>query len=386
MSHYSLRSISGCLAALPILLTGLPGLAVAVSPAADAPRLSQAQGWNSTLHVARLTQTRQQSASLVLQLEVLNKPRTTYANAVYQIFARTQGGRWQEIHTNRGARLMPGEGGSTLLAPEVISLADLEEELRAELGNDLSLEDVELDCVVKIRYDLPGGGRDLRETISLAQSYTRITTSTSVNIAQLATVSRPTLATDDGPRVSVDPSPNDIVTLSNGFKISLVDVVYRGEISVWRYRVEELAWAQDLSNWVLSLPACARVTDYAPNGELVNPDPNARLYGIKWQPGGGFRTGIFSVTIRGSVTQGTIRVAAKGPDVAYGDITGPICGSGGVMLDGDDDNRNDSRRRDRRRRNCNQGIGNGPEGCDPGNSSPHGGSNDEGGRSPRGRR
>ncbi|MCG6136917.1 MAG: S-layer homology domain-containing protein [Nostoc sp. LLA-1] len=34
------------------------------------------------------------------------------------------------------------------------------------------------------------------------------------------------------------------------------------------------------------------------------------------------------------------------------------------------------------RQNCNQGIGNGAEGCDPGKSSPHGGSNDEGGRTP----
>ena len=32
--------------------------------------------------------------------------------------------------------------------------------------------------------------------------------------------------------------------------------------------------------------------------------------------------------------------------------------------------------------NCNQGIGNGTEGCDPGNSRPRGGSNDEGGRTP----
>ncbi|MEC4803520.1 MAG: S-layer homology domain-containing protein [Jaaginema sp. PMC 1079.18] len=38
--------------------------------------------------------------------------------------------------------------------------------------------------------------------------------------------------------------------------------------------------------------------------------------------------------------------------------------------------------RGRDRQNCNQGIGNGSEGCDPGNSSPHGGSNDEGGRTP----
>ncbi|MEH2214830.1 S-layer homology domain-containing protein [Nostoc sp.] len=34
------------------------------------------------------------------------------------------------------------------------------------------------------------------------------------------------------------------------------------------------------------------------------------------------------------------------------------------------------------RRHCNQGIGNGAEGCDPGNSHPHGGSNDESGRTP----
>ncbi len=42
--------------------------------------------------------------------------------------------------------------------------------------------------------------------------------------------------------------------------------------------------------------------------------------------------------------------------------------------------------RARIRRHCNQGIGNGAEGCDPGNSHPHGGSNDEGGRTPGGKR
>ncbi len=46
---------------------------------------------------------------------------------------------------------------------------------------------------------------------------------------------------------------------------------------------------------------------------------------------------------------------------------------------GDDDDDDDD---DDRRQNCNQGIGNGAEGCDPGNSRPHGGSNDEGGRTP----
>ncbi|MGB3760180.1 MAG: S-layer homology domain-containing protein, partial [Rivularia sp. (in: cyanobacteria)] len=49
------------------------------------------------------------------------------------------------------------------------------------------------------------------------------------------------------------------------------------------------------------------------------------------------------------------------------------------------DNTNVSRTK-KPKQNCNQGIGNGAEGCDPGNSRPHGGSNDEGGRTPGGRR
>lgn len=48
----------------------------------------------------------------------------------------------------------------------------------------------------------------------------------------------------------------------------------------------------------------------------------------------------------------------------------------------DEDDEDDEDDDDNRRRNCNQGIGNGAEGCDPGNSRPHGGSNDEGGRTP----
>ncbi len=50
-----------------------------------------------------------------------------------------------------------------------------------------------------------------------------------------------------------------------------------------------------------------------------------------------------------------------------------------VIVDDDDDDDNDD---DRKKPACNQGIGNGAEGCDPGNSRPHGGSNDEGGRTP----
>ncbi|HBS72233.1 MAG TPA: hypothetical protein DEA79_24655, partial [Cyanobacteria bacterium UBA11153] len=51
--------------------------------------------------------------------------------------------------------------------------------------------------------------------------------------------------------------------------------------------------------------------------------------------------------------------------------------------DGDDDD--NSQGRNNRNRQGNQGIGNGAEGADPGNSQPRGGSNDEGGRTPGGR-
>ncbi|MEO0396975.1 MAG: hypothetical protein AAF243_13455 [Cyanobacteria bacterium P01_A01_bin.137] len=159
-------------------------------PAGFQSKVNPAQGWNSILHVARLVESSQRSTNLVLQLEVLNKPQTTYANAVYQVFARTRGdSEWQEIHTNRGARLMPDNGGKFVLESEVISIAELEREIRDELGEDLRIEDVELDCIVSIRYDLAGGGRDLREKITHRQSYREISTTSTTAIVRTSTSS-----------------------------------------------------------------------------------------------------------------------------------------------------------------------------------------------------
>lgn len=108
------------------------------------------------------------------------------------------------------------------------------------------------------------------------------------------------------------------VTLTNGYRVTFRGVTYdtSANTSTWRYYVEELPEAQDLSNWVLEVPSCTRVVSATPNGEIVNPDPNAKLSGIKWQPGGGFTQGEFSVTLEGQWTVGSINVAVKGPDVA----------------------------------------------------------------------
>ena len=159
----------------------------AQQPTVAQPKVNQTQSWNSVLHVARYVGSNQRSRNLVMQLELLNKPQTTYANAVYQVFARTRGGEWQEIYTNRGARLIPGSNGKFVLESEVISIAVLEEEIRDELGDNLRIEDVELDCVVSIRYDLAGGGRDLRERVTYRQNYSEISATTTTAIVSTST-------------------------------------------------------------------------------------------------------------------------------------------------------------------------------------------------------
>lgn len=122
-----------------------------------------------------------------------------------------------------------------------------------------------------------------------------------------------------------DDNQRQTITLSNGYRVTFLGVSYQANSSTWRYYVEELPSAQDLSNWVLGLPSCAAVASASPRGELVNPDPNARISGIKWQPGGSFVEGEFAVTLEGSLEVGTIQIAVKGPDVASGTINGPAC-------------------------------------------------------------
>jgi uncharacterized repeat protein (TIGR01451 family) len=121
--------------------------------------------------------------------------------------------------------------------------------------------------------------------------------------------------------------PPTVVTLENGYRIAFLGATYNTDgTSTWRYHVEELSDAQDLSNWVLELPGCTSVVDAWPEPwEVVHPDPNLRLNGIKWQTGAGFRAGEFTVTLTGHWAVGTRQVGAKGSDEAWGEIAGPIC-------------------------------------------------------------
>jgi hypothetical protein len=122
------------------------------------------------------------------------------------------------------------------------------------------------------------------------------------------------------------PAPVSII-LPNCYKITFLGFTDNADgTSTWCYLVEELSCAQDLSNWVLELPACTSVVGASPTPwEVVQPDPNHHLNGIKWETGAGFESGEFSVTLTGNLTTGTVHVGAKGPDVAIGSIAGPNC-------------------------------------------------------------
>jgi hypothetical protein len=136
----------------------------------------------------------------------------------------------------------------------------------------------------------------------------------------------PTYPPTPTPTVTLTPPPESLI-LPNCYKISYLGFDDHADgTSTWHYSVEELSCAQDLSNWVLEVPFCARPVSASPSPwEEVHPDPNLHLNGIKWDVGAGFERGEFSVVLSGELSLGITQVGAKGPDIATGFISGPVC-------------------------------------------------------------
>lgn len=284
-------------------------------------RVQEIRGWQSYVSVARLVN----SNDLVLQLNVLQKPVTSYANVVYVIYARQQN-QWVQVYTSTGAKLIANQAGRVILPPEVIRLNQL------RLGNNVDYSQLELRVDTQIRYDIRGVAKDQQVVFEQPCDYGSLTQissveqiNTIVGLSQITNTTGTTTSTTTG--TTTQASAGQSVTLTNGYRVTFRGVSYSGNTSTWRYYVEELPVAKDLSNWVLGLPACTRVVAASPKGEFVNSDPNARIRGIKWQPGGGFVQGEFAVTLNGRWGVGTTTVAVKGPDVARGQLAGPSCGT-----------------------------------------------------------
>ena len=114
---------------------------------------------------------------------------------------------------------------------------------------------------------------------------------------------------------------------SDCYRVEFLDVSETSEVaSVWRYRVEELACAQDLSNWLLELPACAIIVEASPPPwESIQSDPQYKMNGIKWQTGTDFQSGEFRVALSGDLATGMTRAGVKGPDISIVNVAGPVC-------------------------------------------------------------
>jgi hypothetical protein len=119
----------------------------------------------------------------------------------------------------------------------------------------------------------------------------------------------------------------------------------------------------------------------------------AATIGTTLTPGSAFQGNILAgaaITLTRGNLNGNAWAGAKAnaAGVRVGDVTSTGtaivgCQSRGGNGDGDDDGDDDDHGKGHKDKDkCNQGVGNGPEGCDPGNSNHHHGSNDEDGGRP----
>ncbi|MBW4521796.1 MAG: hypothetical protein KME16_19110 [Scytolyngbya sp. HA4215-MV1] len=480
-----------------LLLSGAPAQMVSAAPLLISERQ---QDWNCALKVARLLN----EEKLIMQLDVLNKPQTKYANVVYQIFVR-QENRWVEVFTNRGARLVANSTSRMILAPEVIDLKEVQKNIKKELGKEVDWSTVELRTVAQIRYDVQGGRRDQTVAFEQVQFYreiaqtstTQIISSTSSSAQEvgyeqesqqgregtnrerhnqqgnfsLAILQKQQTLSSVIARVSVQTKQKSGLTAERfvgDFKYKInqrakfVKGLKAGDRAIVRlftsegrligYSAFELLSSKSAVTLILSdrlesgilrtvygldtnqddlIDSSTQVYDYFTqvttvsrerysdarvvffkNVESLNlsafnlsglPAPRSTCAYTRSFEQGSFRLisrtiRVFSSGLASAITAAPgqlvqiislssttisiyevsqLIVTYRSVGVSQGILTS-TCDLG-CYGSGDDDENEDEHHH---RRNCNQGIGNGSEGCDPGNSHPHGGSNDEGGRRP----
>lgn len=148
----------------------LPVLDAIAAPSSPQIIAQVPQSWQTGVQILRLIDNSGNLSSIGILLDIADKPATTYANAVYQLYVR-RGGEWREVYTNSGARLISKSTGRQTSFVEVISLSKLSERI--------SLDDIyngELRAVTSVRYDLPNGVKDASFAIEAVRSFSSIVT------------------------------------------------------------------------------------------------------------------------------------------------------------------------------------------------------------------
>lgn len=170
-------------------------------------RVQESQGWRSYVDVARLAN----SNSLVLQLNILQKPVTRYANVVYIVYAR-QNNQWVQAYTSTGARLVANQAGQITLNPEVIRLDQL------KLSTNVDYSQLQLRVETQIRYDVRDGQRDQRVVFEQPCNYATLT---QINrVEQISTTNTINTSTTTGSTTQT--SGRQSITLSNGYRVTFL--------------------------------------------------------------------------------------------------------------------------------------------------------------------
>lgn len=180
---------------------------------------TRVNSWNSLLRVARLVD----QNSLVLQLDVLDRPAVNAASAFYEVYAR-RNNRWVPVYRTKATQLVASSQVS--LTPVVIPIQQL------GLGN-VDLSRLELRTVAYASY----GGQQvvLRESVQRYQSLTQIS-----SVQQISTVSATTTTTTDTTTTTGSTtgtstvSSGQTVTLTNGYRVTFRGVSYSSNTSTWR--------------------------------------------------------------------------------------------------------------------------------------------------------
>jgi hypothetical protein len=319
-------------------------------------------GWQTTLHLAQVTNNPDQ---LVMQVDIRDKPVTTYANAVYRLYAY-HNQQWVQVYTNTGARLIRNERDRVVLSPEVIDC----QKVRRESGIDL--QSAELKAVVSMRYDSQSG-RDQVVQFEQRRWFSEISQATSTEIIQVGGIQVGGIQVVDRSATA----PIDIYQQNSSFNLAITAAAYRNQVLTARISVQppnrqirmaerligdyryQFQGGQSVSNLITGVQVGDRVV-------VSLFDSAQQLVGqteFIWQ----------------SANNSLVTLVLGESQASYGVIR-TIQGERVVE---DDDRKypkklktKKSKHHRRYYKGCNQGRGNGSEGCDPGRSRHRHGSND----------
>lgn len=129
------------------------------------------------------------------------------------------------------------------------------------------------------------------------------------------------------PTATPTPSTATVIKL-NDDKDSTYTVELISQVgTTWTYRVTEVK-GRDLSHWNLGIASCLdNIVSYNPTSGYENgTDGSTGFVGVKWNTGGGFTSGDFSITLDNSYPTTTVQALVKaGSTSNTGAVLGPDC-------------------------------------------------------------